>query len=82
MYTGPERREPAGDARIDRIEARLNEMETTLVKNTAMTADVHQIIGHGRSFFTVLGLIGNVVKWLAGIVVIVGGAWAIWTGKN
>lgn len=76
----PDRR--TNDARIDRIEARLDDMEETLVKNTAMTADVHAIIGHARSFFSVLGAIGNGVKWAAGVAAAVAAAWAVFIGKG
>lgn len=80
MSDGQERR--ASDARIDRIETRLNEMETTLVTNAKMIADVHAIIGHATSFFKVLGVIGNVVKWAGGVAVAIGAIWAVFAGKN
>jgi hypothetical protein len=46
------------------------------------TEGIFEIIGHAKGFFAVLGLVGNVVKWAAGIVVVVGGALAIWNGKS
>lgn len=81
MYTGPERREST-DRQMIEFELRLTNLERKVDENILMTSGVFEIVQHGRSFFSVLGLIGNVVKWCAGIVVIVGGALAIWTGKG
>lgn len=80
MYTGPERRDP--DRQMIEFELRLTNLEKKVDENILMTSGVFEIVQHGKSFFSVLGLIGNVVKWAAGIVVVVGGAFAIWTGKN
>ena len=80
MYTGPERREP--DRQMIEFDLRLTNLERKVDENILMTSGVFEIVQHGKSFFTVLGIVGNVVKWAAGIVVIVGGALAIWTGKG
>jgi hypothetical protein len=60
----------------------MNNLERKVDENIMMTSGVFDIVQHGKSFFTVLGLVGNVVKWTAGIIVIVAGAFAVWTGKN
>lgn len=82
MYAGPERREDKTSRRFVEMELRLTNLEKKVDENILMTSGVFEIVQHGRSFFTVLGIIGNVVKWCAGIVVVVGGALAIWTGKG
>jgi len=81
-YEGPDRRKDTTSRRFVEIELRLNNMERKVDENILMTSGVFEIVQHGKSFFAVLGLIGNVVKWAAGLVVVVGGAWAIWTGKG
>jgi len=82
MYTGPERREDSASRQMIEFDLRLTNLERKVDENIQMTSGVFEIVQHGRSFFTVLGIIGNVVKWCAGIVVVVGGALAIWTGKG
>lgn len=82
MYTGPERREDKATRQMIEFDLRLTNLEKKVDENILMTSGVFEIVQHGRSFFTVLGIIGNVVKWCAGIVVVVGGALAIWTGKG
>jgi len=87
-YNGPERRAPIAD-RIAQIEEqleaeakRMDKLETTLAENTALTADIHSIIGHAKSFFSVLGWIGNGIKWIAAVLAAVGAVWAIYTGRT
>lgn len=65
-YTGPERREDKTSRRFFEMELRLKDLEKKVDENILMTSGVFEIVQHGRSFFTVLGVIGNVVKWCAG----------------
>lgn len=81
-YDGPERRTDESSRKFIELELRMNNLERKVDENIMMTSGVFEIVQHGKSFFTVLGLIGNVVKWTAGIIVIVAGAFAVWTGKN
>jgi hypothetical protein len=81
-YTGPDRREDEQTRRFVELELRMNNLERKVDENILMTTGVFDIVQHGKAFFSVLGLIGNVVKWAGGIVIVVAGAWAIWTGKN
>jgi hypothetical protein len=81
-YDGPERRNDESSRKFIELELRMNNLERKVDENIMMTSGVFEIVQHGKSFFTVLGLVGNVVKWTAGIIVIVAGAFAVWTGKN
>jgi hypothetical protein len=81
-YEGPERRTDEASRKFIELELRMNNLERKVDENIMMTSGVFDIVQHGKSFFTVLGLVGNVVKWTAGIIVIVAGAFAVWTGKN
>ena len=81
-YEGPERRNDESSRKFIELELRMNNLERKVDENIMMTSGVFEIVQHGKSFFTVLGLVGNVVKWTAGIIVIVAGAFAVWTGKN
>lgn len=80
MSETPERR--ASDARIERIEERIDNVEKSLAANTQMTAEVYAIIGHARSFFSVLGWVGNGVKWVAAVLAACVVLWATLTGKG
>ena len=80
-YDGPERRE-SNDKQLLEFDLRLTNLERKVDENILMTSGVFEIVQHGKSFFTVLGVVGNVVKWCAGVIVIVAAAFAVWTGKN
>jgi len=87
-YNGPERRAPIAD-RIAQIEEqleagakRMDGLEKTLAENTKLTSEVHSIIGHATSFFSVLGWVGNGIKWIAAVLAAVGAVWAIYTGRT
>ena len=77
-----DRRKNSYDSRLEALEEKIHCLEGKLDTMMTTTSSTFEIIGHARGFFAVLGLVGNVVKWAAGIVVVVGGAWALWSGKN
>ena len=77
-----DRRRRASDSRLQELEDKIQCLEDKVDKMMVTTSSIFEIIGHARGFFAVLGLVGNVLKWFAGIVVLVGGAWAVWSGKN
>lgn len=64
------------------IELRLNNLERKVDENIMMTSGVFEIVDTGKSFFKVLGLIGNIVKWAGGVAVAIGTIWAVFAGKN
>jgi hypothetical protein len=65
-------------ARFEHGEARMTRIETLLTTNNSATEEVREIVVLGKSFFKVLGYIGNAVKWLVGLGAAVGGAWTAW----
>ena len=66
------------ETRLDRGDARMGRIETSLAENTKATQEVLEIIRMGRSFFKVCGNIGNVIKWIASIAAGLGAAYAAW----
>jgi len=77
-----DRRKNSADSRLQELEAKIECLETKLDRMASTTEGIFEIIGHARGFFTILGLVGNVLKWAAGIVVLIGGAIAVWNGKS
>lgn len=82
MQPNEERRKDQSSRRFMEIELRLNNLERKVDENIMMTSGVFEIVDTGKSFFKVLGLIGNVVKWAGGVAVAVGAIWAIFVGKS
>ena len=66
------------ETRLDRGDARMGRIETSLAENTRATQEVLEIIRMGKSFFKVCGSIGKVIKWIVSIAVGVGAAYATW----
>jgi hypothetical protein len=64
--------------RLTRGDHRMGTIESELAANTAATREVLEIVTLGKSFFKVLGHIGNAVKWVLGIATAVGAAYAAW----
>lgn len=60
-----------GDVRMGKIE---NDLKT----NTDATAEILEIVSTGKSFFRVMGHIGNGIKWIAGIAAACLGVYAAW----
>ena len=77
-----DRRKNSADSRLQELETKIQCLEAKLDEMLSTTQGIFEIIGHARGFFTILGLVGNVLKWAAGIVVVVGAALAVWTGKS
>jgi hypothetical protein len=77
-----DRRKNSADSRLQELETKIQCLEAKLDEMLSTTQGIFEIIGHARGFFAILGLVGNVLKWAAGIVVVVGAALAVWTGKS
>jgi len=81
------RREDKGmGGRVLAIEQRLGQgasrmagIETALLENTEATKEVLEIVTMAKSFFKVLGHVGNGIKWLSGIAVAAGVLWQGYT---
>jgi len=65
------------------IHMRLTQMEMEMKANTLITAQLQEdmtvlldILGAVKSGLRVLGVLGGVIKWTAGIVTAVGALWA------
>ena len=67
--------------RLDKGAARMRVMEQSLQANTEATKEVLEIVSMGKSFFKLAGLIGNAIKWLAGVATVLAAAWAAWNHK-
>jgi hypothetical protein len=61
--------------RFEQGEARMTRIETLLATNNTATEEVREIVVLGKSFFKVLGHIGNAIKWCIGLGVAGGAAW-------
>ena len=57
---------------------RMDKHEELLTENTAATKEVLEIVTMAKSFFKVLGHIGNGVKWLAGLTTAGGVLYSVW----
>lgn len=86
-WDGHERRHDA--ATVEAIEARLKEghdrmnaFERQLEQNTKMTAEIHEWVGKGRGFFSVLGVIGSTIKWMAATTAACVLLWKLWWTKD
>jgi len=77
-----DRRKNSADSRLQELETKIQCLEAKLDEMLSTTQGIFEIIGHAKGFFAILGLVGNVLKWAAGIVVVVGAALAVWTGKS
>lgn len=64
------------------LAARIAALEQRAEQQCLMLEDVHRWLQHAEGFFRVLGLIGRVVQWTAGIVAAVVAAWVAWTHKR
>ena len=66
-----------GDNKFERLEAAVVENTRITQENSETLKDVREIVVMGRSLFRMAGWIGSAVKWTAGLVLAVGGAWAV-----
>ena len=64
--------------RLDKGAERMRVIEQSLQANTEATREVLEIVSMGKSFFRLAGLIGNGIKWLAGLATVLAAAWAAW----
>jgi hypothetical protein len=63
-----------GHSRMDRLEQKID-------ANTAVTEEIRDIVSTAKGFFRVLGLIGNIAKWIAAIGAAVTITYSAWTHK-
>ena len=68
---GVQRQLAAGDLRMTAIEAELR-------NNTALTAEVREILSFARTGLRVLGALGTTVQWLAKIAAAAAALYAAW----
>jgi len=66
------------EERLARGDSRMGAIEQDIKDNTEATNEVLEIVRMGKSFFKVLGHIGNAVKWVSTMALAVGAAWAAW----
>ena len=59
-FDGIDRRLLSGKERMDAIEA-------SIAENTRITKEIKEILDLGKSFFTILGYVAKVAKWIAAI---------------
>ena len=59
-FDGVDRRLKSGKERMDAIEA-------SIAENTRITKEIKEILDLGKSFFTILGYVAKVAKWIAAI---------------
>ena len=67
--------------RLDKGDGRFDCIERKLDTNNKDTAEMLDILHLGKSFFRILGIIGSIVKWGAGIAAAVFGLWFTLKGK-
>lgn len=63
--------------RLERGDKRMASIEAEVSKNTAITAEIKEILDAARLGFKVLGGLGVALKWAAGIAAALGTLWAI-----
>ena len=66
-----------GDNKFEQLQQSMQENTRITKENSETLNDVKQIVVMGRSLFRMAGWIGNGIKWTAGLVLAVGGAWAV-----
>jgi hypothetical protein len=63
------------------IEQRLDKVERELEQNTAATNEVLEIVRMGKSFFRVLGVVGQVIKWAVAVGASALALWSAWKSQ-
>ena len=63
---------------VTQADERMDKHEALLKENTTSTQEVLEIVTMAKSFFKVLGHLGNGIKWLAGVGAAIGTMWAVW----
>lgn len=71
------RRLNEGDNRFEQLQHTMLENTRITQENSETLKDVREIVVMGRSLFRMAGWIGSAVKWAAGLVLAVGGAYAV-----
>ena len=59
-FDGIDRRLLSGKERMDAIEA-------SIAENTRITKEIKEILDLGKSFFTILGYVAKIAKWIAAL---------------
>lgn len=63
------------EARFDAGNARMGRIEAMLAENSASTEEVREIVVMGKSFFKVLGHLGNGIKWMVSVGAAIAAIW-------
>ena len=63
------------------IEQRLDKVEKELETNTKATNEVLEIVRMGKSFFRVLGVVGQVIKWAVAVGASALALWSAWKSQ-
>ena len=80
--TGVTDRLDKGQARMDKIETTIKNLDNKIESNNIDTAEILEIVKAGRGFFKVMGWIMKSIGWTAGIAApIVGLYFALKNGK-
>jgi hypothetical protein len=64
-----------GAARIAELQMSVAELQREMRENTAITTEVRDLLQLARAGLRLLGIVGNVVRWVG---MVAGGAIAIW----
>lgn len=64
-----------GAARFDELQRAVAELQRAMRENTEITTEVRDLLQLGRAGLRLLGIVGQVIRWIA---MVAGGAVAIW----
>jgi len=65
--------------RLAKGDERMGRIEKSIEENTKATSEILEILNMGRSFFRVLGYVGNGIKWISSVLVAAGAIWYVFT---
>lgn len=63
------------EARFDASNERMGRIEQMLADNNVSTEEVREIVVMGKSFFKVLGHLGNAIKWMVNVGAAIAASW-------
>jgi glutamine synthetase type III len=63
------------ESRFDTGSDRMSRIEQMLAENSASTEEVREIVVMGKSFFKVLGHLGNGIKWSVSVGAAIAAIW-------
>lgn len=68
------------EERVTRIEAQLvanTQLTEEIHASQALTREIHEWVGNAKGFFVILGVAGNVLKWMAAVAAAIALLWAV-----